>query len=254
MSDKETNSMKLSKEDIEFRQQYLRTQAQKRLDAKKKAETAKEASSETNYLGLVALFLGAFSLGFAGYIFVLLQESQSEVTFLQNQIELKSKQLTKLESQLSATGEDADVSVNALRARLNSQSADIKSLMSATKKNSSVLASLPNVDALLKEQAGKVSSSTGSKIANLERDLKAMIDSSNERIVQLESEMGLALQTEINKNSIESLKQEMDDLGKNVEVFSQTYSSKQMTNMKLEIEDIQIRLDRIQNALSSPAL
>ena len=255
MADIEKNTMKLSQEDIEHRKQYLRNQAQKRLDSKGKSDQSLSTSKDTpkNYLAMTSFCFAVLALGFAGYIYTQFQESNAKLARLNAQFADKSDQLVSLEEKLSKSGENSDLTVNELKTLLQRQENEIKGLLESTKNNTQAISSLPNVASLLSKQEGNVASTTDNKINQLEKKLLDQIDSSNVRIVQLESEIGLALQSEINKNSIESLKAEVEGLDKKVNAFGQSYDSRQIQNMKLEMEDIQIRLDRIQNALSSPS-
>lgn len=260
--------MKPTEEEIALRQQQLRRQAQQRLAqagaAKRSAPAdaaaatpppaaASKASGSSASSGLAAagLVIALGALGAAGYMYTLLQKSDQKYAAAQEILLQQGSKIEALENRLSASGENANLSVDALKVVLREQDNEIRKLWDlASKRNRADIdantAKLGNLNTAMNSASGASAS-----------DLKAL----RSKVTELENAVaalpsGLEISIAQNKENIEMLGSSIKSLRSDVANMESRPSSggsvgyDDLTNMKLEIEDIQIRLDRIQNAMS----
>jgi hypothetical protein len=263
--------MKPTEEEIALRQQQLRRQAQQRLaqaGATKRSApadaaaaraatpppvTAPKASGSSASSGLAAagLVIALGALGAAGYMYTLLQKSDQKYAAAQEILLQQGSKIEALENRLSASGENANLSVDALKVVLREQDNEIRKLWDlASKRNRADIdanaAKLGNLNTAMNSASGASAS-----------DLKAL----RSKVTELENAVaalpsGLEISIAQNKESIEMLGSSIKSLRSDIADIDSAPSSggavgyNDLTNMKLEIEDIQIRLDRIQNAMS----
>ena len=260
--------MKPTEEEIALRQQQLRRQAQQRLAqagaAKRSAPAdaaaatpppaaASKASGSSASSGLAAagLVIALGALGAAGYMYTLLQKSDQKYAAAQEILLQQGSKIEALENRLSASGENANLSVDALKVVLREQDNEIRKLWDlASKRNRADIdanaAKLGNLNTAMNSASGASAS-----------DLKAL----RSKVTELENAVaalpsGLEISIAQNKENIEMLGSSIKSLRSDVANMESRPSSggsvgyDDLTNMKLEIEDIQIRLDRIQNAMT----
>ena len=262
--------MKPTEEEIALRQQQLRRQAQQRLAqagaAKRSAPAdaaaatpppppaaASKASGSSGSSGLAAagLVIALGALGAAGYMYTLLQKSDQKYAAAQEILLQQGSKIEALENRLSASGENANLSVDALKVVLREQDNEIRKLWDlASKRNRADIdanaAKLGNLNTAMNSASGASAS-----------DLKAL----RSKVTELENAVaalpsGLEISIAQNKENIEMLGSSIKSLRSDVANMESRPSSggsvgyDDLTNMKLEIEDIQIRLDRIQNAMT----
>ncbi len=262
--------MKPTEEEIALRQQQLRRQAQQRLAqagaAKRSAPAdaaaatpppppaaASKASGSSASSGLAAagLVIALGALGAAGYMYTLLQKSDQKYAAAQEILLQQGSKIEALENRLSASGENANLSVDALKVVLREHDNEIRKLWDlASKRNRADIdanaAKLGNLNTAMNSASGASAS-----------DLKAL----RSKVTELENAVaalpsGLEISIAQNKENIEMLGSSIKSLRSDVANMESRPSSggsvgyDDLTNMKLEIEDIQIRLDRIQNAMT----
>ncbi len=262
--------MKPTEEEIALRQQQLRRQAQQRLAqagaAKRSAPAdaaaatlppppaaASKASGSSASSGLAAagLVIAPGALGAAGHMYTLLQKSDQKYAAAQEILLQQGSKIEALENRLSASGENANLSVDALKVVLREQDNEIRKLWDlASKRNRADIdantAKLGNLNTAMNSASGASAS-----------DLKAL----RSKVTELENAVaalpsGLEISIAQNKENIEMLGSSIKSLRSDVANMESRPSSggsvgyDDLTNMKLEIEDIQIRLDRIQNAMT----
>jgi alanyl-tRNA synthetase len=184
-------------------------------------------------------------------MYTLLQKSDQKYAAAQEILLQQGSKIEALENRLSASGENANLSVDALKVVLREQDNEIRKLWDlASKRNRADIdanaAKLGNLNTAMNSASGASAS-----------DLKALRSKVNElenAVAALPS--GLEISIAQNKENIEMLGSSIKSLRSDVANMESSPSSggsvgyDDLTNMKLEIEDIQIRLDRIQNAMS----
>jgi len=270
--------MKPSDDEIAQRQQQLRRQAQQRLaqaggaqkvtaahPAPEKVSAqyrpAAPARSSGSAMTAIALVAGLAGLGGAAYLFTELQKSSQALVQAQAQLADQSAQLATLNERLSVSGENANLSVDALKVVLREQDQEIRKLWDvANKKNRT---DIDNNSAQIAKLSSGISAmgNTGKELTALRTGLTAAEEADaglRRQISELQASLNsLPAQTELaiaqNKESIDLLDGSVASLRQSVEKLRTSSTSANLTDMKLEIEDIQIRLDRIQNAMTGSA-
>jgi chromosome segregation ATPase len=263
--------MQASQEDMALRQKQLQ---QRRLAAQRAAKVPPASSEQMiapapkQTLAIVALVLSLAMGAFSGFLFMQLQEANAQLNRAESILNDHSTNLNVLNDKLSASDENANLSVGALKILLKDNAKEIRKLWDLTNKTnkpnitknnkaiSGVKASVAKVD---KKTAGinsKVIAANSSisdnkksiaalktRLANSQKTLAA-------KLAEVKSSLsGLPAATEKrigdNEQSIRSIDATRKKLNSSMaEVESQ------FNEMKLEIEDIQIRLDRMQNAMT----
>ncbi len=262
--------MQASQEDMAMRQKQLQ---QRRLAAQRAAQAnpaaphiAAPAPKQT--IAIVALVLSLAMAAFAGFLFMQLQEANAQLGKAESILNGHATNLAVLNDKLSASDENSNLSVGALKILLKDNAKEIRKLWDLTNKTNK-----PNIDRNTKDISGvkaavakedkkatgidkKVGSAnsniSGNKnsIAALKTSLANSQKSMETKLADLKSAVtGLPAATEKrigdNEQSIRSIDATRKKLNSSMaEVESQ------FNEMKLEIEDIQIRLDRMQNAMT----
>lgn len=260
--------MKPTEEEIAQRQQQLRRQAQQRLAQAGNLPhaaapiqapvmpTPVATNSQSNTLAIVALILAIVGLGGAGFLYIQLEAANTKLIMAQGVIERHDGNIDILNDKLSVSGENANLSVDALKIILREQEQEIRKLWDiATKRNRSDIdknaAGISKVGQSVSDAAG-----SRSELADLTSRLSAL----SGRVATVEGAVNnmpadVELAVAQNREAIDMLDGSVITLRQKVEkVASQPTSTggasySELTNMKLEIEDVQIRLDRIQNAV-----
>lgn len=255
--------MQASQDDIALRQKQLQ---QRRIAAQRaaKANSAAEqiiAPAPKQTLAIVALVLAVAMSGFAGFIFMQLQEANAQLKKAESILNDHSTNLATLNDKLSASDENANLSVDALRILLKDNSQEIRKLWDLSNKtNKPKIAKNGKAIAGVKSSVAKVDKKVGSansniagnkksiaslktSLANSQKSLEAKMDEVKASVSALPAETEKRIGN--NEQSIRSIDATRKKLNSSMaEVESQ------FNEMKLEIEDIQIRLDRMQNAMT----
>lgn len=254
--------MKPSAEDIELRKRQMaaRRKAAQRAAVNKAAVTPAPAAKQT--IAIIALVVALVMGGAAAFLFMQLQIVQKQLNQAQQVIADQGKNLQKLNDQLSVTGENANLSVDALKVLVKGNAGEIRKLWDvANKRNKanissntksinavkSSVATVSKKQAVLTENLATAEKTQSAAVAAVKQDLQKSLDSevvtlsSRVKTVELASEDIATAQLSIGQNSeaIQALEAKVAKLKLGGDVG----------DMKMEIEDIQIRLDRIQNAL-----
>lgn len=276
--------MQASQEDMAMRQKQLQ---QRRLAAQRaaKANTAAApvaAPAPKQTLAIIALILSVAMGGFAGFLFMQLQEANAQLSKAEGILNGHATNLAALNDKLSASDENANLSVDALKILLKDNGKEIRKLWDLSNKTnkpniaknnkaiSGVKASIAKVDKKAASVDRKVAN-VDSKVANANSaidgnkkkigsnknsiaDLKASIalhqNAMEDKLAQVKSSAnGLPAATEKRINDNEQSIRSIDATRKKLN-SSMAEVESQFNEMKLEIEDIQIRLDRMQNAMT----
>lgn len=269
--------MQASQEDMAMRKKQLQ---QRRLAAQRAAKVnsaaapvAAPAAKQT--LAIAALILTIVMAGFAGFLFIQLQEADAQLKKAEGILNGHATNLAALNDKLSASDENANLSVDALKILLKNNSKEIRKLWDLTNKTnkpniaknnkaiSGVKASIANVDKKAASVDSKVANANSAIDGNKKKigsnknsisDLKASIalyqNAMDDKLAQLKSSVnGLPAATEKRINDNEQSIRSIDATRKKLN-SSMAEVESQFNEMKLEIEDIQIRLDRMQNAIT----
>ncbi|NRA23322.1 MAG: hypothetical protein HRU08_02395 [Oleispira sp.] len=263
--------MQASQEDMALRQKQLQ---QRRLAAQRAAKVRPTSAEQViapapkQMLAIVALVLSLVMGAFAGFLFMQLQEANAQLKRAEGILNDHSTNLNVLNDKLSASDENANLSVDALKILLKDNAKEIRKLWDLTNKtnkpniaknNKAILgvkASVAKVDKKTTGINSKVIAANDTILGNQKNiaALKARLTNSQKtleaKLAEVKSSLsGLPAATEKrigdNEQSIRSIDATRKKLNSSMaEVESQ------FNEMKLEIEDIQIRLDRMQNAMT----
>ncbi|WP_286718461.1 hypothetical protein [Thalassolituus sp. UBA2009] len=260
--------MKPSQEDIALRQKQLqarRIAAQRAAAAKAgpSAAALAAAPAQKQTLAVVALVVALGMGGLAGFLFMQLQTLQGQFANAETLLKSQAANINVLNEKLSVTGENANLSLDALKVIIKEHDAEIRKLWDvANKRNKADIASnekaitalkgsLAGLDKELKASNDKQQKALAANDAALQKKLDASLAEMKKKIAKVEAQvLAMPAETELrvaqNTESIQSLEAAMTKM-------RQSGAGGNLADMKLEIEDIQIRLDRIQNALGGSA-
>ena len=249
--------MKPSPEDIELRKRQMaaRRQAAQRAAAAKAPAAATAAQPAKQTLAVVALVVALVMGGAAAFLFMQLQTLQQQFNQAQGIIADQGKNLQKLNDQLSATGENANLSVDALKILVKENNSEIRKLWDVSNKrnkssinaNAKSIKSLKSSVAAVKKAQTTAEKAQSSALVAAKKDIAQSVDNklagltSRVKTVEATAADVATAQLGISQNSeaLQALEAKVAKIKTGGDVG----------DMKLEIEDIQIRLDRIQNAL-----
>ena len=247
--------MKPSAEDIELRKRQMaaRRQAAQRAAISNAAAAQTQPAKQT--LATVALIVALVMGGLAAFLFMQLQSVQKQLNQAQSVIADQGKNLQRLNDQLSATGENANLSVDALKILVKENNSEIRKLWDVSNKrnkaninaNIKAIKSLKSSVASVKKAQGAAEKSQTAALASAKRDMSATVDKKvaalSGRVKQVESAASDIATAQLgvsqNSDALQALEAKVASIK----------TGGDLGDMKLEIEDIQIRLDRIQNAL-----
>ena len=247
--------MKPSAEDIELRKRQMaaRRQAAQRAAIAKAAAAPAQPQKQT--VAIVALVVALVMGAAAAFLFMQLQMVQQQLNQAQGVIAEQGKNLQKLNDQLSATGENANLSVDALKILVKENNSEIRKLWDvANKRNKANISSnaksikqLNASVASVKKAQDTAQKQQASALASAKKDLLASMDSKvgslSNRVKKVESAAADIATAQL------SISQNTEALQALDAKVSKIKMGGDVGDMKLEIEDIQIRLDRMQNAL-----
>ncbi len=252
------SDMKPSQDEIALRQRQL--QARKAAAARSGGQnrqapspTAKSAPSGKQTLAVSALILALLVGGLAAFLFVQLQAVQQSLAKTEQVVQAQSQNIEVLNEKLSVTGENANMSVDALKSVVKGHDEEIRKLWDlSNKRNRSEITANAKEIAALQLEAGKIKASASAQQKQVsaldEKLVKAdgSLTKINERLAKVEFstkslaeiEMRMSQQSE----SIQALQASVTQLKK-------SGLGQDSAAIQLKLEDINIRLDRMQNAL-----
>ncbi|MCD8523566.1 MAG: hypothetical protein LRY66_12230 [Saccharospirillaceae bacterium] len=258
--------MKPSQEDIALRQKQLQARriAAQRAAAAKAAPSASVSAPAPKQTLAVAAFVVALGMaGLAVFLFLQLQTLQGQFANAEALLKSQAANINVLNEKLSVTGENANLSLDALKVLIKEHDAEIRKLWDvANKRNKADIASnekaisalkgsLASLDKELKANADKQLKAIAAGDAATQKKLDSSLADLQKKIAKVEAQvLAMPAETELrlaqNTESIQALEAAMTKM-------RQSGAGGNLADMKLEIEDIQIRLDRIQNALGGSA-
>jgi chromosome segregation ATPase len=275
--------MQVSQEDMAMRQKQLqqrRLASQRAVKVNPAAPQIAAAPKQT--LAIVALILSLGIGGFAGFLFMQLQEANSQLSKAEGILNGHATNLALLNDKLSASDENSTLSVGALKVLLKDNAKEIRKLWDLTNKTNKpnidenskeisavkasvvkvdnkatgietkVVAANSNISGNKNSIAGNKDSIAGNKdsIAALNTSLANSQKSLEAKLTDLKSSMmDLPAATEVRIGNNEQSIRSIDATRKKLN-SSMAEVESQFNEMKLEIEDIQIRLDRMQKPMT----
>ncbi len=225
--------IKPSKDDIEMRQRQNKSRRSPAA-AGPANTTGKSAGAG---LVAVALLLALLGLAAAGYLYTLVQTMQTELLAARQTLQQQSVNLQQLNERLSVTGENASLSLDALKVLLKEHDSEIRKLWDvANKRNKGMIASnekaIANNTAVLtglKSEADKQQISLTTQQATLEQQqlassaLSERVSSVEAALLSLpESELRIAQNSEavqMTGRSVASLKESLANRQQEIETL-----------------------------------
>jgi hypothetical protein len=272
--------MQASQEDMAIGQKQLK---QRRLAAQRAGKvnhTAPQiAAAPKQTLAVVALILSLGMGGFSGFLFMQLQEANSQLIKTEGILNGHATNLTVLNDKLLASDENSTLSDGALKVLLKDNAKEIVKLWNLTNKTNKpniaknskaisgvktsvikvdskatgidkkVVAANSNISGNTNSISANENNISGNKnsIATLKISLANSQKSLEAKLADLKSSMkGVPEATEVRIGNNEQSIRSIDATRKKLN-SSMAEVESQFNEMKLEIEDIQIRLDRLQN-------
>ena len=260
--------MQASQDDIALRQKQL---PQRRMAAQRAAKTRPESADQVitpapkQTIAILALVLTLAIAAFAGFLFMQLQEATAQLKKAEGILNGHATNLTTLNDKLSASDENSNLSVDALRILLKDNSKEIRKLWDLSNKTNkpniaknkqsigALKSSVAKVDKKVDQKVGSANTNiSGNKksIASLQASLTNSQKSLEAKMAEVKASVSaLPVETEKRIGNNEQSIRSIDATRKKLN-SSMAEVESQFNEMKLEIEDIQIRLDRMQNAMT----
>lgn len=244
--------IKPSQEEIALRQKQM--QARKAAAARSaKSMRAPAAPESRQTLAMVALIVTMVVGVLAGFLFVQLQAVQKSLGEAEEIIQSQAQNIGVLNEKLSVTGENANMSVDALKSIVKEHDSEIRKLWDlSNKRNRSGIAANAKDIQVLKNSVHKATSTVDAqakKVGAFDGRVKKAeqsLDSVNERLSKAEASVRSLAEVELRiaqqSETIQTLQSEIAKLKK-------AGLGKDAADIHLELEDINIRLDRMQNAI-----
>lgn len=195
----------------------------------------KNAGKTPSAIAVLSLLIAGGAVLASAYLFNQLEKTQMQISALTTLLDQKAQQIDGLNQKLSNTDETADLSLDALKVVLRDQEEAIDDMGTRIAENTNRIRSFPNMDSLAQDQRDFV---------KLAYDLKVKVEI-------LEEKMDVLMPESAARAGLPQLRKEFSQLKQAVTEVTQTYGYKEIQDMKLQLEDINIRLDRMQNAVGS---
>lgn len=163
-------------DDIELRQRQLKKTrggaSASRSEPASRAASSDNGSSGGSGVAMLAMILAVGACGFAGFLFTRLQDTSAQLADAQKVIEQQSQNLQVLNERLSVTGENATLSLDALKTMLKDQDAALDKVATSAARNKDMIAANDKDIAGLDSRLGKLDKVTA--------DQSTLIDKTNQ--------------------------------------------------------------------------
>ena len=252
------SDMKPSQEDIALRQKQLQARKAAAARAAAGSSPAKQPASAkpSQTLAISALVLAVILAALSGWLFTQLQSQQQQLLNAEKLLRSQAQNIEVLNERLSVTGENANLSVDALKTIVKEHDSEIRKLWDlANKRNRADIATnskaiaglktdLSKADKALRdalEQQKKQLASNDAAAQSREAELKKRLQKAEAQLVSLSgTELRLVQQGE----TIQALENEIARMKK-------AGIGADAADIRLQLEDLSIRLDRMQNAIGN---
>ena len=174
-----------SQDDIDIRQRQMKS----RRPTSVPASTTRNSGSGSA-LGIIGLTVAVVALAGAGYLFTQLQSLQAELQSERQLMEQQSRTLATLNDRLSATGENASLSLDALKVLLKEHDSEIRKLWDvANKRNKQNIAE--NASALTEQRKSIVALGNADKAFGTELEAqKGVAVAQQQQLEQQQQNLG----------------------------------------------------------------
>lgn len=253
------SDMKPSQDEIALRQRQL--QARKAAAARsggpsKKAPGAAPMASATNgkqTLATIALALAVVVGLLAGFLLMQLQTVQQSLENAEAVIRSQAQNIEVLNEKLSVTGENANMSVDALKSVVQEHDSEIRKLWDlSNKRNRSEIAANGKEITTLKTEAGKIKASINAQTKQITA-FETQMTKADESLVKQGERLA---KVEFSTKSLAEIELRMSQQSESIQALQSSITQlkksglgQDAADIQLKLEDINIRLDRMQNAL-----
>lgn len=206
-----------SDDDLELRQRQMKNRRSSG-SVPRADNSASKTSSENGGSGLtvLALVVALGACGFAGFLYMQLQQANVRLAAAQQVLDDQSKNLQVLNERLSLTGESASLSMDALKTMLKEQDAKLQKVQGSSDRNKEMIAGNDKDIAAIGGQIKGLQKVDSEQAGMIEKaDLE--ISAHQERLVSLEAAVQkMPAETEIrmaqNSESIQNLEMKVRSL------------------------------------------
>ncbi len=232
----------LSPEELAMRQRQATAQVRKPTVART-SSAADNGSKQT--LAAVALIFAVLAAAGAGYLFLELQKLQQDLSGSKTVLESQTQNLSVLNDKLSVTGENANLSVDALKIQITQLNEEVQRLQENGKKDRADLNVASKDVQGLKTAAAQATEAQGnSDKKNVEQD-EAVADlkkrlGQNEAQLKALPEMDLRLAQQ--SDSISSLQKDLAALKKDITALKKVDTAV----LRAQLDELSARVDRLQ--------
>lgn len=255
------SDIKPSADDIALRQRQLqaRKAAAARSAAAAQGKTVRPQSAQVaaapakQTLAAVALGLALLLALVAGFLFMQLQKVQGSLAKAENVIQGQAENLAVLNEKLSVTGENANLSLDALKIVVKEQDSEIRKLWDVSNKRnrSNIATNQKNITALtastksLESKLGKQQQSLDKQQQGLNKQTTAL-DALGKRVTSAEGTLASMAEVELRLSQQAEMLQELEA---SIKKLQKSGLGADASEFRLKIEDLSIRLDRLQAAV-----
>lgn len=248
------SDIKPSADDIALRQrqQQARKAAAARAPARPAAAQPSTAPAKQT-LAIAALCLAVVLGGAAGFLFMQLQQLQVSLAKAENIIRGQADNLAILNEKLSVTGENASLSLDALKVVVKEQDSEIRKLWDlSNKRNRSEIAKNTANISKLQTAAKELQASAKELDGKLAQQAKAQqtqtsaLDAVAKRVTTAEGTLASLAEVELR---LSQQAEALHELEAAIAQLKKSGLGTEAAEFRLQIEDLTIRLDRLQAAM-----
>lgn len=249
------SDMKPSADEIAQRQRQM--QARKAAAArsggasKRPTSAAQAPAAGKQTLAMIALVLAVIVGALAGLLFTQLQTVQQKLERAEGVIVSQADNIDVLNEKLSVTGENANMSVDALKTSADEHDSEIRKLWHlSNQRNRPAIAANKKAVAAVKSTASKAQSGVSAqkkKTAALEKQIDTELAEIKERLEKVEFSTKSLAEIELR---ISQQNESIQSLQANIAELKKSGLGQDAADIQLQLEDIGIRLDRMQNAMA----
>ncbi len=261
------SDMKPSQEDIALRQKQLQARKAAAARAAAGSSPAKQpaGAKPSQTLAISALVLAVLLAGLAGWLFTQLQAQQQQLLNAEKLLRSQAQNIEVLNERLSVTGENANLSVDALKTIVKEQESEIRKLWDlANKRNRADIGMNSKAIAELKTDLSKAIAGLKTDLSKAEQELRAALEQQKKQLASSDS-AAQSREAELKKRLQKAEAQLVSLSGTELRLVQQGETIQALENeiarmkkagigadaadIRLQLEDVNIRLDRMQNAI-----
>lgn len=241
------SDIKPSQEEIALRQKQLQARkAAAARSAQGMRTSSAKAPAAKQTLATAALMLAVVVGVLAAFMLMQLQNLQKSLDEAQAVIQSQANNIEVLNEKLSVTGENANMSVDALRSTVKEHGSEIRKLWDlSNKRNRSEISANSKEITSIKSEISKAKASVAAQ-QKKSSELEQQWVKANERLAKVEFSTKSLAEIEMR---ISQQSESIQALQTNVAELKKSGLGQSAADVQLKFEDINIRLDRMQNAL-----